>query len=114
MYYQKQIEETLQACQTSKNGLTQEEVKKRHQEYGYNVLDEKKKESPLIIFFKQFQDLLVIILIIAAIISSISGQFESALVIVVVIIVNAILGTVQTLKAEKSLGKFKKTFYSSS
>lgn len=108
MYYQKQIEETLQACQTSKNGLTQEEVKKRHQEYGYNVLDEKKKESPLIIFFKQFQDLLVIILIIAAIISSISGQFESALVIVVVIIVNAILGTVQTLKAEKSLESLKK------
>lgn len=44
----------------------------------------------------------------AAIISSISGQFESALVIVVVIIVNAILGTVQTLKAEKSLESLKK------
>lgn len=55
MYYQKQIEETLQACQTSKNGLTQEEVKKRHQEYGYNVLDEKKKESPLLSFSNNFR-----------------------------------------------------------
>ena len=45
MYYQKQIEEILQACQTSKNGLTQEEVKNRHQEYGYNVLDEKERKS---------------------------------------------------------------------
>lgn len=108
MYYQKGIEETLKECQTSRNGLSQSDVERRHQEYGYNVLDEKKKESPLIIFLKQFKDLLVIILIIAAIISGVSGQFESALVIVVVIIVNAILGTVQTLKAEKSLESLKK------
>lgn len=108
MYYQKSIEETLKECQTSKNGLSENNVERRHQEYGYNVLDEKKKESPLIIFLKQFQDLLVIILIIAAIISGVSGQFESALVIVVVIIVNAVLGTVQTLKAEKSLESLKK------
>ncbi len=60
------------------------------------------------IFLKQFQDLLVIILIIAAIISGVSGQLESTLVIVAVIIVNAILGTVQTLKAEKSLESLKK------
>ena len=108
MYYQKSIEETLKECQTSKNGLSENNVERRHQEYGYNVLDEKKKESPLIIFLKQFQDLLVIILIVAAIISGVSGQFESALVIVVVIIVNAVLGTVQTLKAEKSLESLKK------
>ena len=60
------------------------------------------------IFLKQFKDLLVIILIIAAIVSGISGQLESALVIVVVIFVNAVLGTVQTLKAEKSLESLKK------
>ena len=71
-------------------------------------LDEKKKDSPLMIFLKQFKDLLVIILIIAAIVSGISGQLESALVIVVVIFVNAVLGTVQTLKAEKSLESLKK------
>src|SRR5699024_6377817 len=68
----------------------------------------KKKESPFLIFLKQFQDLLVIILIIAAIISGLSGQLESTLVIVVVIVINAILGTVQTLKAEKSLESLKK------
>lgn len=60
------------------------------------------------IFLKQFQDLLVIILIIAAIISGMSGQIESTIVIVSVIIVNAILGTIQTLKAEKSLDSLKK------
>lgn len=98
----------MKACETSENGLSHEEIIKRHQQFGYNILDEKKKENPFMIFLKQFQDLLVIILIIAAIISGMSGQIESTIVIVSVIIVNAILGTIQTLKAEKSLDSLKK------
>ena len=108
MYYQKRISEVMKACETSENGLSHEENIKRHQQFGYNILDEKKKENPFMIFLKQFQDLLVIILIIAAIISGMSGQIESTIVIVSVIIVNAILGTIQTLKAEKSLDSLKK------
>ncbi|MEG0453381.1 MAG: cation-translocating P-type ATPase, partial [Coprobacillus sp.] len=108
MFYQKEIEAVLEECQSSKNGLNQQDVTKRHEKYGFNVLDEKKEDSPLVIFLKQFKDLLVIILIIAAFISGLSGQFESTFVIVAVIIVNAILGTVQTLKAQKSLESLKK------
>ena len=108
MYYQKRISEVMKACETSENGLSHEEIIKRHQQFGYNILDEKKKENPFMIFLKQFQDLLVIILIIAAIISGMSGQIESTIVIVSVIIVNAILGTIKTLKAEKSLDSLKK------
>lgn len=108
MYYQKRISEVMKACETSENGLSHEEIIKRHQQFGYNILDEKKKENPFMIFLKQFQDLLVIILIIAAIISGMRGQIESTIVIVSVIIVNAILGTIQTLKAEKSLDSLKK------
>ena len=108
MYYQKRISEVMKACETSENGLSHEEIIKRHQQFGYNILDEKKKENPFMIFLKQFQDLLVIILIIAAIISGMSGQIESTIVSVSVIIVNAILGTIQTLKAEKSLDSLKK------
>lgn len=108
MYYQKRISEVMKACETSENGLSHEEIIKRHQQFGYNILDEKKKENPFMIFLKQFQDLLVIILIIAAIISGMSGQIESTIVIFSVIIVNAILGTIQTLKAEKSLDSLKK------
>lgn len=108
MYYQKSIEETLKETQTAVEGLSSQEASLRQAKYGKNELAEKKKESPILIFLKQFQDLLVIILIIAAIISGLSGQLESTFVIVAVIIVNAILGTVQTLKAEKSLESLKK------
>jgi len=59
------------------------------------------------VFLSQFADLLVIILIIAAIISMFSGNIESTIVIFAVIILNAILGTVQHINAEKSLDSLK-------
>ena len=68
---------------------------------------EGKKKSTLQIFLEQYKDFLVIILIIAAIVSGFLGDFESAIVILVVITMNAILGTVQTLKAEQSLDALK-------
>ena len=64
---------------------------------------EEKKKSILQIFLEQYKDFLVIILIVAAIVSGLLGETESAIVILVVITMNAILGTVQTVKAEQSL-----------
>ena len=58
-------------------------------------------------FLEQYKDFLVIILIIAAIISGVLGDIESAIVIFVVITINAILGTVQHIKAEQSLDSLK-------
>ena len=69
-----------------------------------------RKKSVLQIFLEQYKDFLVIILIASAIISGILGDAESAAVIVIVITMNAILGTVQTVKAEQSLQSLKKAF----
>ena len=68
---------------------------------------ERKKESIVSVFFHQFCDLLVIILIVAAVISMFSGNMESTVVILAVLILNAILGTWQHVKAEKSLDAIK-------
>ena len=59
------------------------------------------------VFLEQFKDLLVFILAVAAVISMVSGNVESTLVIFAVLIMNAVLGTVQYLKAEKSLESLK-------
>lgn len=88
-------------------GLTREEAKKRLEQDGENVLKETERKSVLSVFLGQFADLLVIILIVAAIISMVSGNLESTIVIIAVIILNAILGTVQYVKAEKSLESLK-------
>ncbi|MBR2028343.1 MAG: cation-translocating P-type ATPase [Oscillospiraceae bacterium] len=90
-----------------KDGLTEEKAKQLLAEKGENVLEETDKKSVLSVFLGQFADLLVIILIAAAIISMISGNAESTIVIFAVIILNAILGTVQYVKAEKSLDSLK-------
>ena len=94
--------------ETTQEGLTDNEVKKRREKYGENILDEEEKKSVFRIFLEQFCDLLVIILIIAAIISAVSGNIESTAVIILVLIMNAILGTIQYVKAEKSLDSLKK------
>lgn len=88
--------------------LTSEQAKKNQEKYGFNELVEGKKKSTLQIFLEQFKDFLVIILIIAAVVSGFLGDAESSIVIFVVITVNAILGTVQTVKAEQSLNSLKK------
>lgn len=106
--YQKSFKEVQQALGVNDNGLSQEEVNKRQQKYGKNEIIGEKTQSVLKIFFEQFQDLLVIILICAGIISAISGELESTLVILVVITLNSILGTFQTVKAQKSLDSLKK------
>ena len=105
--YQMSEENLLKQFESSLDGLTTIEVKQRFEKYGENALKEGKKKTGLQIFAEQFKDLLVVILIAAAVISMISGNVESTIVIFVVLILNAVLGTVQYLKAEKSLDSLK-------
>lgn len=84
------------------------EITEHRERYGKNELDGEKKQSALSIFLGQFTDFLVIILIGAAIVSGFLGDMESMAVILTVITMNAVLGTVQTVKAEKSLASLKK------
>ena len=107
-YYGKTVKETLAEFNSSLSGLSEEKVRRNRAEYGENRLAEKKKESIVQIFLNQFRDLLVIILIISAIISMATGNNDSAIVIFAVLIMNAILGTVQYVKAQKSLESLKK------
>ncbi|MBN2837138.1 MAG: cation-translocating P-type ATPase, partial [Fusobacteriaceae bacterium] len=106
-YFTKEISEIFTQFGTNKNGLDSIKVKELQEKNGFNRLDEKEKNSTFKIFFEQFKDFLVIILIIAGIISIISGNVESSIVIFLVITLNAILGTVQHLKAEASLESLK-------
>lgn len=106
-WYQQTKEELLEHFRVTEHGLSGEEAGKRLAEKGENVLKEGKRKSTLQVFFEQFCDLLVVILIIAALISMVSGNVESTIVIIAVIVLNAILGTVQHAKAEKSLDSLK-------
>lgn len=105
--WNKTIDELMVEHQVTDSGLSLEQVESIRAEKGENALLEGKRKSVMQVFFSQFADLLVIILIIAASISFVSGNTESTLVILLVLLMNAVLGTVQHVKAQKSLDSLK-------
>lgn len=106
-HYQQTPEELFFAYDSGKDGLTTQQVAEHQEKYGTNKMEQGKKKPVWVLFLEQFKDFLVIILIIAALISAVMNDIESFVVIIAVITMNAILGTVQTVKAEKSLADLK-------
>ena len=107
-------EEVLKELKTSqKEGLEREEAKQRQIQYGKNKLEEKKKETFLVKFIKQFNDFMIIILIIASIVSAgISymqneNDYIDSIIIIAIVILNALMGVIQEAKAEKSIEALK-------
>ena len=105
--WQKSRVELFRDLDCGEEGLTSAQAAERQARYGPNELQEGGKKSTLRIFLEQFADFIVIILILAAIVSAFTGELESTIVILAVITMNAILGTVQTVKAAASLESLK-------
>ena len=115
MWHTKNTDEIERKLNTNiQKGLTNQEVQKRQEEQGKNKLKEKKKESIIIRFIKQFNDFMIIILIIASIISAvvsyIQGQndYIDSIIIIAIVVLNAIMGLIQEERAEKSIESLKK------
>ncbi|MEM3606492.1 MAG: HAD-IC family P-type ATPase, partial [Candidatus Bathyarchaeia archaeon] len=102
------IEEVLKRLNSSINGLTEEEAKKRLMQYGFNELEKPKKISPLKILGEQFTNILIIILLAATVLSFIVGEIIDALTILVIVVAAAVLGFFQEYKAEKAIEALKK------
>ena len=106
-FYQISYMDAIEACNSKIAGLSSENISKQREMFGSNQIEESKSASPVMVFFSQFKDFLVIILMVAAAISAIMGKLESTLVIIAVLLLNALLGTVQHIKAEQSLKSLK-------
>ncbi len=107
-------EEVLRKLSTDeKQGLTEKEVQERQEKYGKNKLQEKKKESFIVKFIKQFNDFMIIILIIASIISAVVSKMQGendyvdSIIIIGIVVFNALMGVIQEAKAEKSIEALK-------
>ncbi len=103
-------EEVLQKLKTDlKIGLAYKEIQIRKQKYGTNKLEEKKKETLLVKFIKQFNDFMIIILIIASALSALISYFQGendyvdSIIIIAIVVFNALMGVIQKAKAEKSI-----------
>lgn len=106
-FYMMSVEDSLKTLESKRDGLSSEDVDKRLLEYGKNELKEKASVPTWKIFLESFKDPMVIILIVAAVIQIATGSIMESLIIFLVLILNAILGTVQTKKAESSINSLK-------
>ncbi|MFN0200622.1 MAG: cation-translocating P-type ATPase [Bacteroidia bacterium] len=106
--YNQSISHILQQQNTSAQGLSLAEAKKRLAEVGLNELQEKKKLPVWRLFLNQFKDFMIIVLLAAAILSGIMGDITDTIIILIIVVLNAIIGFTQEYKAEKAMEALKK------
>ncbi len=100
--------DVMEPLGSSREGLSREEAEKRLEEYGPNLLREKKKRSVFAMFLDQFKDFMIIVLLAAAVISGLIGDPEDTIAIIIIVILNAVIGFVQEYRAEKAIAALKK------
>jgi len=107
-WHQLDPEEVPEKLQSSANGLSSEEAKRRLTQYGSNELIEKERKPLWMMFLDQFRDFMILVLIAAAIVAGMIGEPSDAIAIVVIVLLNAVLGFVQEYRAEKAMAALKK------
>ena len=113
--YSQSREEAVQTLGTDPaRGLNQRECQRRLEQYGKNELCPAKRRGLPARFFSQFQDLMVLILLAAAAVSfSVSwvrgdGEYVDSLIILAIVVCNAVIGTVQEVRADRAIQALKK------
>ncbi|MCW3977917.1 MAG: cation-translocating P-type ATPase [Candidatus Bathyarchaeota archaeon] len=107
-YHAMDIEEALRSLGTNRGGLSNEEVQRRLEEFGYNELVERGRVTLLEIFLNQFKDIFVIMLLVATAISFLIGEIVDASTIGVIVVLNSVVGFVQEYRSEKAMEAMKK------
>ena len=95
-------DEVISELVSDKNGLTDNEVKKRLVMYGKNILPKEKEDSIYKIFFSQFANAITLILVFTCIFSFMINEIVDGIAIVLIIMIDVIMGTIQEYKAKKS------------
>ena len=112
-FYNVDIDEALEKTDTSKEGITFEEAKKRLEKDGPNKLKDAKKDSKIVMFLGQFKNLMIVVLFMAAIVSFIiayqNGEsYLDSIIILLIVFINAFLGFLEELKADQAISALKK------
>ena len=106
-YHSMSYADVLQLFRSSMLGLTPREAEDRLGIYGHNRLVEKGRPSAISIFFAQFKDLMTVILLGATLVSGLLGEYADAATIIAIVLLNAFLGLIQEIRAEKAMAALK-------
>jgi cation-transporting P-type ATPase F len=90
------------------NGLDHDEVQKRIEIYGKNIITQKEKQSAIVRFLLQFHQPLIYILLVATVVTIFLEEYIDSAVIFAVVLVNAIIGFIQESKALEAINALSK------
>ena len=107
-YYSKSTDEIFTNFKTSEAGLSNLDVKRRLDKYGFNTIPRKEKEGLFLIFIKEIIDPIVLLLFVAAIFSFLTGETIDGIGILVIIFIDLIIGTYEENKANKTIDSLQK------
>jgi len=100
-------EASLARLDSRATGLSHEESAERRREHGFNVLEEAPPRAPWVMFLAQFADYMILVLLGAAVIAGVIGDVADTLVIVAIVVLNAVIGFVQEVRAERAMAALK-------
>ncbi|MFW5982196.1 MAG: cation-translocating P-type ATPase [Halanaerobiaceae bacterium] len=106
-YYRQKVEEIFEKLETSIDGLSNEEAKKKLSKYGQNQLTANTSTPKWILFFSQFKDILTIMLIVASGLSLFIGSYRDAVIMLAIVVINVFVGFAQENKAEAIMSSLK-------
>jgi P-type Ca2+ transporter type 2C len=107
-WHQKEITEILSNLESNESGLSSKEAEIRLKKIGFNELPESKQRSWISLLVKQFKSLMVLILFGAALVAFLTQHYIDVWVIIAVTFINASIGFVQELRAEKAVASLHK------
>lgn len=97
------LDNIYEELSTNRNGLSTKEVSKRLEKYGKNILPIKERNSVFKIFLGEFKDPIILLLIVAIIASIFVGEVFDAVAIFFIIMIDALVGTFEENKANKTM-----------
>lgn len=100
-------ENILKELNSNINGLSENEVNKRIEQFGYNELPQTEKEHILITFLKQFCDPLIYILLFGGCLSVFLKEYSDGIFIFIILSINSLIGCIQEYSAQKSANSLK-------
>ncbi len=103
LWHTREADSVVDALESSRKGLTEEEAGKRIEVHGRNLLPERRRTHPVLKFLHHYHNMLIYVLLAAAIVTALLGHWMDTWIILAVVLINGIIGYIQEGKAEKAL-----------
>ncbi len=108
-WHQRDVQDLLQEHAVDPDhGLSHDEVALRQDRHGPNQLQSQTLRSPWRLLLAQFTDFMVLVLLVAAVVSGVIGDLIDTVAILVIVVLNAVIGFVQSWRADRAIAALKK------